>query len=132
MSTTDGSTYTLVNFDSVEDSAAKHGFGEMGESRFATGDVGAEQAGVAHHRLKPGKRQSFGHKHHQAEEIHVVLSGSGRVKIDDEIVELQVRDVIRVSPQAARQFEAGPEGLEYLVFGAHFERDGEMLPDWWT
>lgn len=135
MSTTDeqnAGAYTHLNIESVEDSAAKHGFGEMGESRFPTGDLGAAQTGVAHHRLKPSKRQSFAHRHEQAEEVCVVIAGSGRVKIDDEIVELTRLDAIRLAPAVTRQFEAGPDGLEFLVFGPHHARDGEILPDWWV
>lgn len=126
------STYTHLNLESVEDAAAKHGFGEMGEARFPTGDLGAEQTGVAYHRLRPGKRQSFGHRHEQAEEVYVVLAGSGRVKIDDDIVELTRLDAIRLSPTATRQFEAGPEGMEYLAFGPHHRGDGEIVPGWWS
>jgi mannose-6-phosphate isomerase-like protein (cupin superfamily) len=135
MSTTDAQNsgaYTHLNLESLEDSAAKHGFGETGESRFATGDLDAAETGLAHHRLKAGKRQSFGHRHEQAEEVCVVLAGSGRVKLDDEIVELTRLDAIRLAPAVSRQFEAGPDGLEYLVFGPHYKRDGEILPGWWV
>lgn len=126
------SSYTHLNIESVEDSAAKHGFGETGESRFPGGDLGAEQTGVAHHRLKPGKRQQFGHRHDEAEEIYVVIGGSGRIKIDDDVVELRVLDAVRLAPQATRQLEAGPEGLEFVAFGPRHSGDGEILPGWWS
>jgi quercetin dioxygenase-like cupin family protein len=60
-----------------------------------------------------------------------VLSGSGRVKVDEEIVELRPRDVVRVAPASVREFEAGPDGMELLATGTHVEGDGEMLQEWW-
>jgi mannose-6-phosphate isomerase-like protein (cupin superfamily) len=121
-------SYTIKNLRDVEDRAVGGGFSETQESRFARADLAAEQTGLAHHFVKPGKRQSFAHRHHAAEEISLVISGSGRVKIDDEVLEIGPLDAIRIAPDAARAFEAGPEGLEFVVFGPHHERDGELLP----
>jgi mannose-6-phosphate isomerase-like protein (cupin superfamily) len=64
--------------------------------------------------------------------MYVVLSGSGRVKIDDEILDLRPLDVVRVAPASVREFEAGPEGLQLLASGTHFKDDGEMLQEWWA
>jgi mannose-6-phosphate isomerase-like protein (cupin superfamily) len=124
-------SYTIKNLSTVEDSAAKFGFSEIGEAHFARGALDAERTGLAYHVLKPGKRQAFGHRHDDAEEINVVISGGGRVKLDDEIVELRALDAIRVAPHVTRQFEAGPEGMTYVVFGPHHEGDVEMLNGWW-
>jgi len=124
--------YTHKNITDVADSAPKFGFGELQESRFAHHDFDAEQTGFSHHRFKPGKRQGFGHRHEQAEEIYFIVAGAGRVKLDDEILELEERDVIRVAPGVTRAFEAGAEGLEVLAFGPHHADDrGELIPDWW-
>lgn len=123
--------YTHRNLDEVDDSAPKFGYDEVQEARFANQALETEQVGFAFHRVKPGKRQGFGHKHDAAEEVYVVLSGSGRVKLDDEIVEIARLDAIRVSPEVARQFEAGDEGLEIVAFGARHEGDGELLHGWW-
>src|ERR1044071_2827354 len=122
--------YTLKNLGDVEDAAPKFGTDEVQEPRFATGDLEAEDTGVSYHRLKPAKRQLFGHKHDEAEEVYVVLSGSGRVKLDDEIRELSHLDAIRVAPEVIRSFEAGPNGIELLAFGARHEGDGELLQGW--
>ena len=81
--------YTLKKLTEVEDSAPKFGYGELQEARFATGDLDATETGVSLHRVKPGKRQGFAHKHDEAEEVYVVIGGSGRVKLDDEIVEIE-------------------------------------------
>ena len=124
--------YTLKNLAAVDDVAARFGYGDTHESRFATNDLDAERTGVSYHRIKPGKRQPFGHRHDEAEEVYVVLAGSGRVKLDDEVVELAALDAIRVAPEVTRNFEAGPDGLELLAFGARHEGDGEIIPGWWT
>jgi uncharacterized cupin superfamily protein len=125
-------SYALKNLADVEDIAAKYGYGELQESRFARDDLGAEATGVSHHRLRPGKRQPFGHRHTEAEEIYVVLAGSGRAKLDDEIVELRPLDALRVAPATARAFEAGEDGMEFLAFGQRMAGDSEILKDFWT
>src|SRR5215210_7791180 len=72
------------------------------------------------------------HRHTDAEEIYVVLRGSGRVKLDDEVLDVGPLDSIRVAPATARAFEAGPEGLEFLALGPHHPGDGELVEDAWT
>ena len=124
--------FTLKNLRDVEDSAQKFGIGEIQEARFAKDELGAEQTGLSHHRVRPGKRQAFGHRHDRAEEVYVVLSGSGRAKLEEKIVELDVLDAIRVAPGVTRAFQAGPEGLELLAFGPRADGDGELVPGWWS
>ena len=75
--------YTLKKLTDVEDSAVKFGLAEMGEARFAKDDLDAEDTGLSLHRIRAGQRQPFAHKHDAAEEIYVVLAGSGRAKFDD-------------------------------------------------
>jgi mannose-6-phosphate isomerase-like protein (cupin superfamily) len=124
--------YTHKNLLDVEDSAAKAGFGETQESRFPTKDMGAEQSGLSLHRFKPGKRAAFGHHHDDVEEIYVVLGGTGRMKLDDEVIELQRLDAVRVSPGVLRAFEADGDGLDILAFSPRREDDrGEIVPGWW-
>ncbi len=81
--------------------------------------------------IKPGRREAFAHQHREAEEIYVVLAGSGRVKLDGELVDLTPLDAVRVSPGVTRSFEARRDGLEVLVFGPHVEGDGVMVRDFW-
>ena len=124
--------YTLKQLTDVEDSGEKFGMGDIQEARFCNGDLEAEDTGVSLFMLKPGKRQPFGHKHDEAEEVYVVMRGSGRVKLDDEIVELAKLDAVRVAPGVMRSFEAGSDGMQYLAFGAHHEGDGEIVQGWWA
>lgn len=127
------SPYTLKRLSEVEDSAPRFGFGEAQEARFANDDLESEQTGLSFHRVKPGKRQAFAHRHEQAEEIYVVIAGSGRAKLNEEIVEVEALDAIRVAPDVIRAFEGGPEGVDLLAFGPLRSDDrGEMLPGWWT
>jgi uncharacterized cupin superfamily protein len=125
------SGYTIHNLGDVEDQAPQFGFGELQEARFAQKALDAEETGLALHRVKPGRRQGFGHRHSAAEEVYVVLAGTGRIKLDDDIRELRRLDAVRVAPGVARAFEGGPDGLEVLAFGAHHEGDGEILPGFW-
>jgi mannose-6-phosphate isomerase-like protein (cupin superfamily) len=124
--------YTLRRLTDIEDSAPKSGFGDVQEARFAKDALETERTGFSYHRLKADKRQPFAHRHDQAEEVYVVLAGSGRVKLDDEIVELQALDAIRVAPDVTRAFEAGPSGIELLAFGPRCDGDGDVLMGWWA
>ena len=120
-------SYTIKNLADVEDSAPKFGFAAVGEAHFAMKALGSEQTGVTYHVLRPNMRQAFAHRHDEAEEIAVVISGSGHVKLDDSILDIDALDAIRVAPNVTRQFEAGPEGMTYIVVGPHHERDGELI-----
>jgi uncharacterized cupin superfamily protein len=125
-------SYTIKNLDATEDSAAKFGLSEIGEAHFPREELGAQRTGFAYHVLKPGKRQAFGHRHEQAEEVCVVLEGGGRIRLDDDVCEIARHDAIRIAPSVVRAFEAGPEGMSVLVFGTRHEGDGELLQDFWS
>jgi len=124
--------YSKVNFNQVEDMNARYGMQEVGEARYLREDVGAETIGATLYRLSPGKRTGFGHRHEQVEELYVVLAGGGRIKIDDDVVDLGPFDAVRIAPTAVRELEAGPEGLELLATGRHIADDGEMIQAWWV
>jgi uncharacterized cupin superfamily protein len=125
--------YTHANMRTdVEDSAPGFGLAPDLEAHFARKPLGAERIGVSLQKLAPGARQAFGHRHTEDEEVYVVVKGGGRVKVDDEIVELGEWDAIRVAPSTMRCFEAGDDGIEYLAFGTHTEDDGETVNGWWS
>jgi len=126
-------SYTIKNLRTVEDQAAKFGFGEHQESRFPYRDLEANDTGLAFHVVKPGRRQAFAHRHENAEEIYVVLRGSGRIKLDDDVRDVGELDAIRVAPGVTRAFEADDDGLEVLAFGPRHEGDGELVHEgFWT
>jgi mannose-6-phosphate isomerase-like protein (cupin superfamily) len=127
--------YTIKNLREVEDQAPKFGLAPDMQARFAARELGLSASAVSLQRLAPGVTQPFGHRHKQQEELYVVLDGSGRAKLDDEIVELRTWDAVRVAPDVTRAFAAGPDGLEFLAFGAPAvgspAEDVEQEPGWW-
>jgi quercetin dioxygenase-like cupin family protein len=125
-------TWTKVNLDDVEDAAVARGFGDRWEARVAGQALGAQRTGLTLFRIRPGRRSPFVHRHREAEEIYVVLAGEGTVKLGEELRPVRALDAIRIAPQVPRAFEAGPDGLELLVFGAHHENDGEPVDDDWV
>ena len=107
------------------------------EFRAATKPLGLEQSALSYQLVPPGHRFPYGHTHMTQEEVYVVVRGSGRMKIDDEIVELREWDAMRVPPGAWRGYEAGPEGLELRVVGAPTlgedpREDVEGRRGWWA
>jgi quercetin dioxygenase-like cupin family protein len=126
------SAYTHLNLQGIEDVAPGNGFGHRWEARVAREPLQAEQTGVTHFRLHAGMRSPFCHRHARAEEVYVVLAGSGRVKLGDEFADVRPLDSIRVAPEVPRAFEAGPDGLEFIAFGPHHPGDGEPVDDPWV
>ena len=107
------------------------------EFRMGTFALGLEHSGLSYQRVPPGYRFPYGHTHLEQEEIYIVVRGGGRMKLDDEIVELREWDAVRVPPGTWRGYEAGAEGLEILVIGApHLGEtprdDVEGERDWWA
>ena len=104
------------------------------EARFAREHLNSEHLGLSFFRYGPNYRSRIGHSHRVQEEVYLVVSGSGRVKLDDEIVDLQPWDVVRVAPSTVRAFEGGPDGLELVAVGSDRPEggDGERLDDWWS
>ena len=124
-------SYSKKNLREIEDQAPKYGFSEHQEARFARLDLAASATGLAYLTVKPGQREAFAHRHREAEEVVVVVSGSGQIKLDDDLVELAPLDAVRVSPGVTRALQAGDQGLEVVVFGPHVDGDVEMIQDFW-
>jgi mannose-6-phosphate isomerase-like protein (cupin superfamily) len=104
------------------------------EFRMARVPLEMENAGVSYLRIAPGFRVPFGHKHKQQEEVYVLVSGSGRIKIEDEIRELKQWDAVRLHRDTMRSFEAGDDGAEFIAIGAPNTGpgDADMAQDWWS
>lgn len=126
------SEYKIVNLKEVEDQAPNFGLSPDLEARFARVALEAELIGLTYQRLAPNFRVPFGHKHKTQEEVYIVTSGSLRVKLEDEIKELGPWDAIRLSKDAVRGFEAGPEGAEIIAIGAPGgPGDAEVIDNYW-
>lgn len=110
--------YTKTNLRSVEDSAPRFDMPAGMQARFARSAIEGRTLGLSLFTLAPGFRIPFGHKHASQEEVYVVVKGSARVKVDDEVVELRQWDAIRFDNDTMRDMEGGPDGCEYLAFGA--------------
>jgi mannose-6-phosphate isomerase-like protein (cupin superfamily) len=121
--------YTIKNLKEVEDSAVEGGLSDYIEARFAHRDLGSDRSGISYQVVKAGKRQPFAHKHGEMEEIYVVLSGSGRVKLDDEMADVGPLDAIRIAPAVTRAFEAGDDDLVLLAFSPRAPGDAEVVQD---
>ena len=126
------SDYTIINLKEIDDSAGDRA--PDLEARFGRKYLDSEHLGVSYFRYAPGYRSGTGHSHREQEEAYVVINGSGRVKLNDDIVELRRWDVVRVAPATVRAFEGGPDGLEVLAIGSDRPADGDGVPvrDWWT
>lgn len=124
--------FTIKNLKEIEDAAADRG--DDIEARFARKHLDSEHLGVSYFRYAPGYRAPIGHRHREQEEAYVVVGGSGRVRLDDQTVDLRPWDVLRVAPQVIRSFEGGPDGLELVAIGSDRPEggDGEMIKDFWT
>ena len=130
--------FTLTNIkQDLEDIGSVFNGAPGLEFRAATKPLGLRQSALSYQQVPPGVRFPYGHTHETQEEVYVVVRGSGRMKLDDEIVELEVWDAVRVPPGTWRGYEAGPEGLELLVVGApnlgedpRGDVDGRR--DWWA
>jgi mannose-6-phosphate isomerase-like protein (cupin superfamily) len=127
--------YAITNLKSdVQDMAPQFELSPDLEARFARGDLEADNFAVSYLRVAPNFRMPFGHNHREQEELYVVLSGGGRLKLDEEVVEVGQYDAIRIPRETMRAFEGGPEGAELLLFGAPRGKsnDAEMEPGWWS
>jgi mannose-6-phosphate isomerase-like protein (cupin superfamily) len=103
------------------------------EWRFAREVLGSPELGVSRFTYAPGARMPFGHRHHQQEEIYIVVAGSGRAKLDDEVIDLGHWDALRVAPSVIRSFEAGQDGMDLICIGGRRPAggDNEGFPDFW-
>jgi mannose-6-phosphate isomerase-like protein (cupin superfamily) len=126
--------YTRKNLKEIEDQAQKFGLAPNLEFRVPGEELDAENSAVSYLRVAPNFRLPFGHKHKEQEEVYVLLSGSARLKLDDEVLELAPWDVVRIPKETVRNVEGGPEGAELLLIGAPKTGpgDAQVQSEWWT
>ena len=122
--------WTKTNFNEVPDVSPED---VQIEWRFARKAMGSPELGVSRFTYEPGARMPWGHHHRVQEEAYVVVAGSGRAKLDDEVVELSAWDVLRVAPMVVRSFEAGPDGLDLICIGGAKPEgpDGVQVDGFW-
>ena len=123
--------YTVKNLMDIKDMAAGNDWDI--EARFARNELGTSHIGLSHFHYGPGFRAPFGHSHREQEEIYLVLSGSGQIRLEDETVDLRQWDAVRVAPEVVRGIVAGPEGLDVLAIGSDRPEggDAEQVHDFW-
>lgn len=129
------STYTIKNLkDDVKDAAPDGGLAPGLEAHFAGSSLECEESGVSYFRVAPDFRIPFGHAHGRQEEVYVVVDGTARLNLDGKVHELRKWDAVRMSREVTRNLEAGPDGAEFLAFGAPNTGlgDAEMQPGWWS
>ena len=120
------SRYAAVNLLEVENSMGDRAPGV--ELRFGRKHLDSRDLGVSHVRYEPNLRGEFAHSHREQEEAYVVVAGSGRMLVDDEVLELRQWDVVRVAPEVVRAFAAGPDGLEMIAVGGPKPEGGDGVP----
>jgi quercetin dioxygenase-like cupin family protein len=125
------SSFTIKNLMDVEDSTGERAPGL--EGRFARKHLDSEHLGISYFRYAPGVRSPMAHSHREQEEAYVVVGGSGRIRLDDEVHPMRRWDVVRVSPGTVRALEAGEDGLEVIAVGSDRPEggDGVMAPSAW-
>ena len=117
------SRFSTVNLLEVEDSVGERAPGI--EGRFGRKHLDSRDLGVSHFRYAANLRSPIGHSHREQEEAYVVVAGSGRVLLDDEVHELRLWDAVRVAPEVVRAFESGPDGLDIIAVGGPKPADGD-------
>ncbi len=117
------SRFTKVNLLEVENSVGERVPGL--EGRFGRKHLGSRDLGISHFRYAANLRSPMAHSHREQEEAYVVVAGSGRVLLDDEVHDLRQWDVVRVAPEVVRAFEAGPDGLDIIAVGGPKPEDGD-------
>ena len=120
------SRFATVNLLDVEDSMGDRAPGI--QLRIGRKHLDSRDLGISHVRLEPNLRSHFAHSHREQEEAYVVVAGSGRVLLDDEVLELRQWDVVRIAPEVVRAVEAGPDGLDIIAVGGPKPEGGDGVP----
>ncbi|HEV8603445.1 MAG TPA: hypothetical protein VGQ68_08665 [Gaiellaceae bacterium] len=126
--------YKVVKVSDVPDQGPNLGVAPDLEVRFLRNDLGCEDCGVSYARLAPNWRYPYGHKHKRQEEIYLLVSGTARIKVGDDIVELEPWTAVRIPNDTMRAIEAGPEGAEFVMVGAPNTGPGDGINEtnWWS
>jgi mannose-6-phosphate isomerase-like protein (cupin superfamily) len=126
--------YTALQINEVEDQAPNIGLPAEMQLRMARVPLNCEKCGISYLRLAPGFRMPYGHTHKVQEEVFILVSGSARMKLDDDVIDVKPWTAVRVAPETMRSLEAGPEGAELVAIGAPNTGpgDGNNVLGWWS
>lgn len=127
--------YTALNLRQLENQGERFGLNpDELQLRMGKDPLHCANAAVSYLRLGPGYRIPFGHRHNRQEEIYVLVNGTARMKIEDDVVELEPLTAVRVAPETMRGMEGGPDGAELIAIGAPKtgSGDADMQQGWWS
>jgi uncharacterized cupin superfamily protein len=83
--------------------------------------LGAETLGARLWRLRPGQA-STRHRHERETELYVVLEGTGRIRVDGDLLTLEPLSAVLVEPRTIRQvFNDTDADALWLVVGTPVE-----------
>jgi uncharacterized cupin superfamily protein len=118
----------IAHWDDVEEHHVAKG--EMDATMQRLGDAaGTKTVGLNRIRVAPGMLPTPPHSHGASEEIYYVLAGSGLAWQDEQVHEVRPRDcVIHRADEMEHTFVAGPDGLDFLVFGTRHPTEFGWLP----
>jgi uncharacterized cupin superfamily protein len=118
----------IAHWDDVEQQHLARG--EMDASVQRLGDAaGTKGVGLNRYRVAPGRLPNPPHSHGASEEIYFVLGGSGLAWQDEQVHEVRPGDcIIHRADELEHTFIAGPEGLDFLVFGTRHPTEFGWLP----
>ncbi|MGH3003482.1 MAG: cupin domain-containing protein [Gaiellaceae bacterium] len=118
----------VVHWDEVE--GHRSAKGQMDATWRPLGRAaGASGVGVSRVRVEPGKLPTPPHSHGASEELYFVLDGSGLAWQDEQVHEVGPGDcIVQRANELEHTFVAGPDGLDYLVYGTNHRTEIGWLP----
>lgn len=108
-----------------------------GEMHMLTYELGAEKAAFTWRRMPQhtGGKGSYGHRHHEAEEIYFVVEGKLQFKLEDDVVDVEAGNAVLVPPHVVRSvWNDEPEDAIVIIVSNRVSdpgNDAETVPDFW-
>jgi quercetin dioxygenase-like cupin family protein len=106
------------------------GEGPGGRVRKVRRALGARAFGFNYFTLGPNEDgREHDHSSQPQEEVYFIVKGSGRMRIDEDEIELKPGRFVRVDAESRRLPISGDDGLEWVAIGAPIEGKYQP-PDW--
>jgi mannose-6-phosphate isomerase-like protein (cupin superfamily) len=126
--------WTIKSLDEIPDVLGDY----PGEMRMSSAsDLGTEQVGFTWRRMpaRTGGKGSYGHRHKTQEEVYFVASGTLQFKLEDEVIDVEEGNVVRVAPHVVRSvWNEGPGDAVVIIVSPKSDdprNDVESVPDFW-